>query len=124
MWPAFGWRTAVGSTCAYARVFVSSQANDNLRFLTILKPTCDALAKASAQEIAGLMPELLSRIRVIGAVSRFYWTDERLAGLLRKVSNEVIRRCTANVDVAQVRFVFVLPLGASKTVFCCLLAGL
>lgn len=77
------------------------QANDNLRFLGILKPTCEALAKASARDIAGLLPELLSRIRVIGAVSRFYWTDERLAGLLRKVSNEVIRRCTADVDVAQ-----------------------
>lgn len=80
----------------------SDEANDNLRFLGILRSHCETLAAAKVTDIAGILPEILSRIRVIGAVSRYYFAEDRLTGLLRKVSNEVIRRCIAAVNVRDV----------------------
>lgn len=77
----------------------SDEAADNLRFLLILKPSCEALSIAHPTEVPAILPEILNRIRVIGAVSRFYHTEERLTSLLRKISNEVIKRCCAVIDV-------------------------
>ena len=80
----------------------SEEANDNLRFLSILRPHCEALAVASVKDIPGILPEILSRVRVIGAVSRYYHVEERLTGLLRKISNEVIKRCIAHININDV----------------------
>jgi dynein heavy chain len=77
----------------------SDEANDNLKFLTILRPHCEALVTAHVRDIPAILPDILSRIRVIGAVSRYYHAEERLTGLLRKISNEVIRRCIAHINI-------------------------
>ena len=37
--------------------------------------------------------------------SRFYNTADRLTGLLRKVSNEIINRCRASISISQVHIV-------------------
>lgn len=44
---------------------------------------------AKPSEIPALLPGLLSCIRMIWNLSKFYNTEERLTGLLRKISNEV-----------------------------------
>jgi dynein heavy chain len=80
----------------------SDEAADNLKVLSILKGPCDNMAGAVPTDIPGLLPDILSRIRVVGAVSRYYYSSERISGLLRKVSNEVIKRCTAAVDISLV----------------------
>jgi len=77
----------------------SDEAADNLRLLSILKPSCENLASSSPVEIPTILPEILNRIRVIGAISKYYCTEERLTALLRKVSNEVIARCVNSIDI-------------------------
>lgn len=47
------------------------------------------LARAQPREIPALLPGLLSCIRMIWNLSKFYNTEERLTGLLRKISNQV-----------------------------------
>ncbi|RYY37748.1 hypothetical protein EON62_00890 [archaeon] len=69
----------------------SEEANDNLRFLQLLKGLCESLAVARVPDIPALLPDILARIRVIGAISRYYHAEERITGLLRKISNEVRR---------------------------------
>ena len=49
---------------------------------------------AKPKEIPALLPGLLSCIRMIWNLSKFYNTEERLTGLLRKISNEVGLPCT------------------------------
>lgn len=69
------------------------------------------LSKATPSEIPPIMPHLLNCIRMVWNISRFYNTPERLTGLLRKVSNEIISRCCAVInlddifggDIAKVR---------------------
>lgn len=48
------------------------------------------LTMAKPSEIPALLPGLLSCIRMIWNLSKFYNTEERLTGLLRKISNEVL----------------------------------
>jgi dynein heavy chain len=41
-------------------------------------------------------------IRIIWNISRFYNTPERVIGLLRKVSNEIINRCCSKISLREV----------------------
>jgi dynein heavy chain len=78
------------------------EAVDNLRFLSNLTAPCERLAAAAPAEIPGLLPPILHVIRLVWRYSRFYHTDERLTGLLRKVSNEVISRYRGAISTAEI----------------------
>lgn len=79
-----------------------NEASDLLKFLSIIKPSCEALAAAAPRAIPALLPDLLNRIRVISAISRFYCTEARITSLMRRVSNEILRRCAEAVNVRDV----------------------
>ena len=77
-------------------------AEDNLKFLSSLEKPCQALAEADPKDIPPILPKLLYCIRMIWNISRFYNTPERLAGLLRKVSNEIINRCCDKLSLEEI----------------------
>lgn len=81
-------------------------AEDNWKFLLCLEQPCQQLHKAHPTAIPDLLPHILSCVRMIWNVSRFYNTPERITVLLRKLSNEIILRCCSIIslnDVFQVR---------------------
>ncbi len=78
------------------------EASENLKLLGVLKPPCDALTAAKPTDVPALLPEIMARIRVISAVSPFYCTPERVTRLLRRVTNEVLRRCASSIAVHEV----------------------
>ena len=49
-----------------------------------------------------MLPPILNVVRLIWRYSRFYNTPDRLAGLLRKVSNEIISRCRASISISEI----------------------
>ena len=73
-------------------------AKDNARFLNALVPPCEALAKARVEEVASLVPGISHRVRLVWNAAEKY-DRGRVFGLLRKISNEVIRRCAKDVSV-------------------------
>ena len=77
----------------------SIEADNNLRFLESITPQCEALAEADPSGIPAILPTLLKCIRMIWSLSKFYNTEERLTGLLRKISNEIIHRCRAKISL-------------------------
>ena len=77
-------------------------AEDNLKFLSSLEKPCQALAKAEPKDILPILPKILYCVRMIWNISRFYNTEERLAGLLRKVSNEIINRCCKKISLDEI----------------------
>jgi dynein heavy chain, axonemal len=80
----------------------SVEANDNLSFLGVLQGPCEALAIADPKEdaaVEGLLRDLLCRIRFIWTNSSFYNTSERVTGLLRKISNELIAAMRRRIDL-------------------------
>ena len=71
------------------------------RFLNTLVPPCEALAKAKATDVAGLVPGISHRVRLVWNAAEKYDQD-RVFGLLRKISNEVMRRCARDVSVLDI----------------------
>ena len=82
----------------------SVEATDNLKFLEHLVSPCEALSKAEPAEICEILPELLAKIRMIWTLSGYYnhANPERVTGLLRKISNEIIHRCCAKISLSDV----------------------
>lgn len=54
------------------------------------------------QDIPKILPLILNCVRMIWSLSRFYNTPERLVGLLRKLSNEIINRCCAVISLSDI----------------------
>ena len=74
-------------------------AEDNLKFLLCLEDPCKALSKALPEEIPALLPPIVNCIRLVWSLSRFYNTPERITVLLRKLSDEIIARCSATIEL-------------------------
>ncbi|XP_074657783.1 dynein axonemal heavy chain 2-like [Tubulanus polymorphus] len=80
----------------------SYQAQSNLKFLQVLKDPCAELSDAKPSEIPGMLPKILNLIRMIWVNSEFYKSRERLTGILRKLSNEIIRRCCKEISLDRI----------------------
>jgi len=80
----------------------SMEANDNLKFLMLLFEPCIALSGAEPREIPSILPEILACIRIISSTSKYYNTEECLTGLLRKVSNEIIKCCCNIIQIEEI----------------------
>lgn len=79
-----------------------NQAQSNLKFLSILKAPCEELVDSNPSRISQLLPQLLNLIRIIWVNSEYYRSRERITGLLRKVSNEVIRQCSTKISLENI----------------------
>ncbi|KAJ3242061.1 Dynein heavy chain 2, axonemal [Chytriomyces hyalinus] len=80
----------------------TSQAQDNLKFLSTLTEPCQVLNTSEPKDIIVILPRLLNCIRMIWANSKNYNTKERLTSLLRKVSSEIISRCCAKISLEEI----------------------
>ncbi|KAJ3375748.1 Dynein heavy chain 2, axonemal [Allomyces arbusculus] len=80
------------------------QAQDNLKFLSLLSGPCRELAAAEPAAVGRCLPKVLQYIRIIWGNSKHYHTKERMTSLLRKISNEIIRRCCAKISLHEIFF--------------------
>ena len=80
----------------------SLEAENNLKFLELITEPCQKLAAAEPKQIPAILPELLHCIRMISTLSKFYNTSDRLTGLLRKISNQIISRSCAKITLDDV----------------------
>jgi dynein heavy chain len=75
------------------------EAQDNLKFLSIISASCKELRDSDLKAITLLFPNMLNSVRLIWANSQFYHTKDRITGLLRKISGEIIKRCSAKISL-------------------------
>jgi len=57
--------------------------------LKTLEDPCRKIEKAEPKEIPNLLPDVLNSVRIIWELSDTYATDERMKGLLTKISNQI-----------------------------------
>lgn len=76
-----------------------AKAENCLRFISTLSGPCTELAAAEPKAIPPLLPKLLNTVRVIWMNSEHYKSKDRLNGLLRKISSEIIKRCCQKVSL-------------------------
>ncbi|XP_030837708.1 dynein heavy chain 2, axonemal [Strongylocentrotus purpuratus] len=77
----------------------SAQAQSNLKFLSTLSEKCEELNKAKPADIPNMLPGIINRVRMIWVNSDHYKSRERLTGLFRKISNEIIKRCCKDISL-------------------------
>lgn len=77
-------------------------AESNVTYLTCLEAPCQQLSKAKPPEIPALLPQILDCIRMVWSLSQFYNTPEPICSLLRMLSNEVINRCCAALQLGDI----------------------
>ncbi len=80
----------------------SDEAQDNLRFLKPIEIPCQKLAAALPSDIPAMLPNILNYVRVIWSLSKHYNSAERISGLLRKISNQIIDRCCSILSVQEI----------------------
>lgn len=79
----------------------TEEAFDNLRFLSTLVEPCEKLAVATPKEIPEVIPDLLLHAQLILLYSKNYKKDQ-FSRFLFLVSNEIIRRCSMEIDVSAI----------------------
>ena len=77
----------------------SKEATDNLKYLMTLAKPCKRIENSEPKDIPNLLPEVLNCVRLIFEMSTHYWSEERMKGLLTKISNQIIKRCRAKINV-------------------------
>jgi dynein heavy chain len=63
------------------------EANDNLMFLNTLAEPCRKIENSEPKDIPKLLPDVLNSVRIIWELSRYYNSEDRMEGLLTKISN-------------------------------------
>ncbi|BFI30788.1 dynein axonemal heavy chain [Marchantia polymorpha subsp. ruderalis] len=77
-------------------------AEQNLKHLITIEDLCKRLSTSKIRDIPPLLPKLLLRIRMIWKLSPYYNTSDKITGLLCKVSNEIISRCSAGIGLEDI----------------------
>ncbi|XP_068603948.1 LOW QUALITY PROTEIN: dynein axonemal heavy chain 5 [Brachionichthys hirsutus] len=72
---------------------VANEAKDNVKYLYTLDRFFVPLGTCTPAGMLEHVPHLMSSIRMIHAVSRYYNTSERMTSLLLKVTNQMIATC-------------------------------
>uniref|UniRef100_A0A8P4KIS1 Dynein axonemal heavy chain 2 n=1 Tax=Dicentrarchus labrax TaxID=13489 RepID=A0A8P4KIS1_DICLA len=100
----------------------SLQAQSNLSYLSILTEPCEELAQLKPSQVAPKLREIVSLIRIIWVNSIHYNTSERISGLFRKMSNEIIRLCFQSISLDKIFEGYVLSSkqNLSDCIQCCL----
>lgn len=80
----------------------SLQAQENLKFLTLLREPCQELLSADLKAIPNIYPHILNCIRLVWSRSHYYNSKEQITSLLRKVSNEIIQRCISQISLPRI----------------------
>ncbi|KAF1380471.1 hypothetical protein PFLUV_G00164080 [Perca fluviatilis] len=98
------------------------QAQSNLSYLSILKEPCEELAQLKPSQLAPKLRHIVSLIRIIWVNSSHYNTSERILGLFRKMSNEIINLCFQSISLDRIFKGYVLSSkkDLSDCIQCCL----
>ncbi|XP_028269691.1 dynein heavy chain 2, axonemal-like [Parambassis ranga] len=78
------------------------QAKSNLTFLSILKEPCKELAQLKPSQVASKLPNIVNLIRIIWNNSIHYNSSERITGLFRQISNQIIYLCSQSISLDKI----------------------
>ena len=70
-----------------------NEARDNVRFLDNLRSVIEPLYSHSPSAICDLMASLMSSMKMIHTLSRYYGTHTRMTNLFLRITNQLIQRC-------------------------------
>mmetsp|Transcript_5388 Transcript_5388/g.12712 ORF Transcript_5388/g.12712 Transcript_5388/m.12712 type:complete len:4322 (-) Transcript_5388:507-13472(-) len=75
----------------------ANEAKDNVKYLATLEKSLEPMFSGSVQDIADTIPALISNIRMMYTIARYYSTPEHMTRLFTKITNQIIRKCKAQI---------------------------
>jgi dynein heavy chain len=73
----------------------ANEAKDNVKFLQQLDKSLEPIYHGTPKQIIDSLPTLLSNIKMMHSIARYYNTPERMTTLFAKVTNQMISTCKA-----------------------------
>ncbi len=71
----------------------ANEAKDNVKYLATLEKSLEPLFHGTVQDITETVPALMSNIRMMYTIARYYSTPEHMTRLFTKLTNQMIRKC-------------------------------
>ena len=78
-----------------------NEAKDNVRFLDNLRTVIEPLYSGEPRTIADSMASLMSSMKMIHTLSRYYGTPVRMTNLFERITNQLITNCKLFINGAQ-----------------------
>jgi len=96
---------ASGKTKSYTRwkaldlevTDAANEAKDNVKYLATLELSLEPMYHGSVQAITETLPALMSNIRMMYTIARYYSTSEHMSRLFTKLTNQMIRKCKEQI---------------------------
>lgn len=76
------------------------QFREILQFIPVLEQPCLEIAELASSQIPKFHTKFFFGIRMLFEKCAYFGTDERVANLFRKVSNEIIKRCCSTISLS------------------------
>eukprot|EP00796_Vickermania_ingenoplastis_P003819 gene3823-2705_t len=80
-----------------------SEAQENVKYLQSLDNYFDVLYTSNLQQIMNVLPSLISNIRMMYTIARYYPTRERMTALFFKITNEIVSSCKRAINPSGTR---------------------
>lgn len=75
----------------------ANEAKDNVKYLATLEKSLEPMYNARVAEITESLPALMTNIRMMYTIARFYSTSEHMTRLFIKTTNQLVRRCKEQI---------------------------
>ena len=72
----------------------ANEAKDNVKYLSALEKHIEPLYAGTPAQMTESLPPLLTTVKMMLTIARYYNTTERMTTLFRKITNQLIVRCT------------------------------
>ncbi|MEW5318622.1 MAG: hypothetical protein WDW38_009830 [Sanguina aurantia] len=71
----------------------ANEAKDNVKYLATLEKSLEPMYQGSVSDITDTLPALISNIRMMYTIARYYSTPEHMTRLFTKITNQIILKC-------------------------------
>jgi dynein heavy chain len=79
-----------------------AEAKDNVKFLTTLERHFKNLANGSMHTIVETWPSLLNAIRMVWIISRYFYTDEYMEPLMKRIADQIADKVEEQITVQKI----------------------
>lgn len=80
-----------------------AEAQENVKYLQSLSSYFEVLYSSNLQQIMNVLPSLISNIRMMYIIARYYPTRERMTALFFKITNEIVSSCKRAINPSGTR---------------------
>eukprot|EP00198_Chlamydomonas_reinhardtii_P012689 XP_001702026.1 flagellar outer dynein arm heavy chain gamma [Chlamydomonas reinhardtii] len=75
----------------------ANESKDNVKYLATLEKSMEPMYQGRVTDITESLPALMTNVRMMYTIARFYSTAEHMTRLFTKITNQLVRRCKEQI---------------------------